>query len=93
MPAMRAPFSFRSRSIACSRSFESITSSRKVGEPLAHRVAARLGGEHLLDAGLHGVRALARGIDPDRAAMAGDRPRMEHFQPVHLQQVLRLPSE
>ena len=35
---------------ASSRSFDSITSSRKCVEPLAHGVAARLGGEHLLHA-------------------------------------------
>ena len=45
--------------------------------------------EHARDTRLHGARAAARGVDADRAAVTGDRPRVEHFQAVHLQQLLQ----
>ena len=37
---------------------------------------------------LHRVCAVPRRINADRSAMARDRPRMEHFEAVHFQQVL-----
>jgi len=57
-------------------------------ESLPHGIAARFGVEHLFHARLNGARALARRIDPDRAAVARNRSGMKNFETVHLEQVL-----
>src|SRR5947209_1100657 len=86
MPHMRAPLSLSSRSMARSRSFESITSRRNASSR-AHRFSARLGRENTRHPLAHRVRTGARGIDTDRAAVGGDQAGVEHFEPVHRKQM------
>ena len=88
MPAMRAPFSFSSRSIAINRNFDSTTSRRKSARRLVMASPRGSAASMRRTLSCTGVAAAARGIDADRAAMARDRPGVEDFEIVHLQKVL-----